>query len=84
MEKLEHQTKQQKANFKTSQQTTTNNHTSNNKEDEEQKKERKQQIIAIFVALTAMLVYAFVNGFFIIEIESLDIIKEPINTDKNN
>lgn len=43
--------------------------------------ERKQQIMAICVAISAMLIYAFAIGFIKIEIQSTEIVNEPINVD---
>ena len=44
-------------------------------------KERKQQLLAVFIAVSAMLIYAFSIGFINIEIQSTEIVEENLNLD---
>ncbi len=82
MEKIQQKEAKEKKSFlNKSNNTKSDSKTNNNEDDENMNKERKQQILAIFVALSAMLIYAFSIGFIKIEIQSTEIVDENINLD---
>lgn len=82
LEKIQQKEAKEKKSFiNKSNNTKSDSKTNNNEDDENMNKERKQQILAVFVALSAMLIYAFSIGFIKIEIQSTEIVDENINLD---